>query len=784
MKKIFLLSFILILSVASQGQELILSEETITESYLLRYDNSNDQSQQVINFMINEIGKFSKHNRQNDQVVFSYKQSTRITRKDKQINIFLNIKDFKSESNVNYRGFELIDVMIPSKIDMSCQLTTKTNQLLANYSVDAAEFNSEKNQFSFNYIDTNNTKEFKFIVKSKKLSYNNHAKSDFINKLSDIDKYYDVGAKMSMAFDDMSTINPDNIERLFDYDNMLKNIEHLIVDVESYRLDQKLNLREFDPSHVHQKLQDLKFESNRQRGIVNHTISILYQIYYNRALEALVNGNEVLAVGLFEKSLYNNPLFAPAQLQLAKIDYKNNKLDEAAAKLKDIYFRMKPDPETGSLCMELVNNLYNSYLDKGEALLNSKSFQPALDVFYKTRDFCRSFPGFYCSELLSTDIINAKHGIYVNYLDGARQYLMNGDLTTAEKEVQKANDYFNSNQTDLKSNSEAIGLLTEIKNQEYSKLITQGKIQLKAKNYQASFKTFQMAEALENQYNINKSEELRALLSQSAKPVILSDVANGLLMVKQNKIDDAKNIVMSAFNTQSSYNLSADKDINKQMEELRKKIFTQECINAQNEYDVYLGNAKVNVSNKYYLLADKDFDKAFNVADNNPNCMIDKTDAMSLKNEVQAAIDFLKKSIDIDNDVKLNRYSNAITAYIEIEKFYSQQQIDKRYALSLLPMFDFIAKQSNSFIIYTINYYITAKNYENALKLLDVLKSRTTNAKLIKNEQKLLGTQLAIRDFATNPSQDSKVAVLQYTRADKWYKVLSAAYLKQWKKIR
>jgi len=213
-------------------------------------------------------------------------------------------------------------------------------------------------------------------------------------------------------------------------------------------------------------------------------------------------------------------------------------------------------------------------------------------------------------------------------------------------------------------------------------------------------------------------------------------------------------------------------------------LFTQECINAQNEYDVHLGNAKNNLMNKYYLLADKDFEIAFKVTDNYPNCMIDKTEAMNLKKDVQPAIDFLKKSIAIDDDVKSNRYSNAIAEYIEIEKFYNLQQIDKNFGLTLLPMADYIAKQENSFIIFSVNYYTIGNSYENALKLLDVLKSRTTASKVVKNEQKFLGNQLAIRDHANNPSQNYKVAVLEYTRADKWYKNLGKSYLKQWKKIK
>jgi hypothetical protein len=784
MRKLLLLCLLLVFSFSSIAQELILSEETITESYLLRYENSNDRSQQVINYLINETGRLNKRNRGNDQIIFSYNQTTRITKKDKQVNVYLSIRNFRTTSNLVFKGFSLIDVVIPPKIDMMLQLLTKSNQSLAIYNVDGADFNSEKNDFTFRYTDTNNIKDFSFLIKSKKFTYNDRCKSDFTNRLSDIELYYDFSGKMSMAFKDLAEINPDNLDRLFDYDNMLNSIDHLIKDIDNSRLDQKLNLRESDPAHYRQKLDDLRSEAGRQHSIVNHTISILYQKYYDRALNALVNGNEALAVSLFEKSLYNNPLFAPSALQLAKIDYKNNRLDDAASKAKDIFSKMNPDRETAGFTMELVNFIYNGYLEKGQALMNEKLYQQALDVFYKTRDFCRSIPGFYCTEVLSNSIAESKHRIYQTFLDEARSNLKRGDLITAEKEVNKALNYYNANPTELKTNSEAIAVLTDIKYQEHNNLIAEGKIQLKSKNYQGAFKIFQDAEVLEGKYSMNKSAELPALLKQSAKPVITADLRNGLELVKQNRIDDAKRIVISSYSTQNAYNLSDDKDIVKLLEELRKKIFTQECINAQNEYDLEISKAKVNISNRYYLLADKDFLAAFKICDNYPNCMINKTEAINLKNSVQPAIDFSNKLLVIDADVKNKKYADAIALYIETEKVFNNDNLASLFGLSMLPIMDFISTQENSFVIYSVNYFTIEKNYENALKLLELIKSRGSKSKVVKNEQKNLGTQLAIRDHAKNASENYKSKVLEYSRGDKWYNDLKKYYLKQWKKLK
>jgi len=155
--------------------------------------------------------------------------------------------------------------------------------------------------------------------------------------------------------------------------------------------------------------------------------------------------------------------------------------------------------------------------------------------------------------------------------------------------------------------------------------------------------------------------------------------------------------VISSNTIQNAYNLTGDRDITKQLEDLRKKIYTQECINAQNEYDLDVSKARNNISNKYYLLADQDFTAAFKVTESYPNCMIDKTEATNLKNGIQPAIDFLNKLIEIDEDVNLKKYSNAIAVYIDAEKVFKVENLDNALVFRLF-YHDYIAKQENTLL--------------------------------------------------------------------------------------
>jgi hypothetical protein len=68
--------------------------------------------------------------------------------------------------------------------------------------------------------------------------------------------------------------------------------------------------------------------------------------------------------------------------------------------------------------------------------------------------------------------------------------------------------------------------------------------------------------------------------------------------------------------------------------------------------------------------------------------------------------------------------------------------------------------------------------------MLKELKTKNYPVKSSKLMQENLAQQMALNDYKLNSKANPKVAVLNYTNGDKWFRYFSKAYLKKWKNIK
>lgn len=544
----------------------------------------------------------------------------------------------------------------------------------------------------------------------------------------------------------------------------------------------KLNLTENDPIQLMKKLSDLKTMTESLNISITQTMAILHEIYYNKGVDFLTFGDRFMAKNMFNKSLMVNPKFAPALYQLAKMDFEDKLYDDAKDKLLTLFSTMYPDPNTSTLAMKLCNSVYYAFLQQGDELQDDGKFETALEIYDKAEKFCRAIPNLSCSDVMYESIAKARYGIYKKILLDAENYLKNGNLQEAEKQTLNAINYQKKYSENIPNANEAYNLLNKIKGQEYFKLITNGESELKIGKYQSAFEKLVKAQEMESQYTFEKYAKLPDLLKQTAKHIIIADIEKGKDLIQSNKVQEAKQIVSSAMSMQNKYGLSEDKTINSMLKELKEKIFTQECINAQNDYDTQLKNAKQNIILKQFLEAEKFYDKAIKIAMDNLLCNINKSFAENGKFEILPAITYQKLLVEVQDLINTSQETRAISRYKEAEKYFYRMEVAK-FGIEHKPLDEFATQKSSKFILATVSYFTTQTELDKALKLLKVLNTRNFSAKLTKPEQTNLGIQLAIRDKKQNPVQNPKVIVLQYTDGNKWFKILQNAYMKQWKKI-
>jgi len=786
MRKLFLLLVILFFVKLGFTQEQILEETSKKVSYLIKYDPyARDENQRILNAMIEEIAKMPYKNKFSTEITYSYIQHTKITKKGNTITTYLDIKNLNCFGDIFYKEFNLIDVIMPEMFRINGFLSgwnrNDPHKMLAEYDLPASDLNPIKNTFVFSFKDTMNHDHYSFQVKNADFIYTEKSKRRFFDRLDLIDNYYKTVLNLEKFYRDVEKINPDDIDQLSYSQNMLENAHNFIQETEKYDLPHHLDLEFFDPLDFVKNFNEFKNLSYHLAQGINNTLSKLHEIYYNKGLEFIVNKNNQMARNMFMKSLDINPSFAPALYQLARIDMLEGNYDAAAEKIKDLFNKLNPDQNTYSFGMELAKNLFDAYLASGDNLYAGKKYPEALDVYLKTDLFCRSVRGFKCPDVLSRKISLARIGIYNTYLENARRFIQQGNLELAEKEVNNAFGLQANYPSDIKDNGAANMLLTNIKQIEYKNNITEGKNYMTAKNYQAALTSFQKAEVLEKTYPITKSQELLSLLKSAVKPVILADLNEGFELANKNQLQQARNIVNNSISLQNTYGLGDDKAINKLINTLKTRIFSQECMNAQNEFDQYLINAKQYMTEKKdFTSADREFGKAEQLITMNASCGIDRKSLDSTRLSVLPAITYQKVIYEMYGFLNSKYYEKALTRYMDAESHFYQLHVE-RFGLTHLPLLDFIKSEENGFILYSINYFLNKDDPDKSLTLIYELKNRNVKSRKLKNELTLLGTKLAIRDMKAGNKLPPKQAVILYTNNDSWFKKLYKAYIKVFK---
>ena len=190
------------------------------------------------------------------------------------------------------------------------------------------------------------------------------------------------------------------------------------------------------------------------------------------------------------------------------------------------------------------------------------------------------------------------------------------------------------------------------------------------------------------------------------------------------------------------------------------------------------------IEKKNFIEADNALNKAIKISNENSVCHIITINALNKKQEISPVIKYQKMMLGIDKLIDENSYQGAIKEYLTAEKFFAENNISK-FGLEIETLFNFIKNNETlNFVNFAVKYYTNNNNYDNALILLNNLSAKGYERSWAKNNQTLLGTQLAIRDFNAKPEANYKTKLIKYTKNNKWYNSLKKAYIKQWKNLK
>lgn len=544
MNRILFISIFILVAQFVQAQQQIIFNESKPESFLVKYNQSDVKS--VPNFIIKNIAEGNNKSLYATKFTFAYNQASQIIKKNTSLEIIVELKDIHFTGDVSYKKISVEDVLFPAKVNFDLKLFNANNQLLKTY-----EFEDASVDWNTNYLvnivekDTFNTTNYRFEIVNKDFIYSKLNQKFFKNKIELIDEYYTLGKQIEYAFHELQSINLDNVDLMYDYQQTIDKNELLIKTINNKDFYNQLQLNIYDPIDLDEHLSELYDFNIQMKQAINEIISHIYEAYFKKGMDFILIGNFSMAEIYFNKSINTNIRFAPAHFQIAKLRYNEKNYDAAVSGLKNIINNMSADPQTIAISIELAEKIENDYIEAGKRYYNNSDYDLALNSLDKAKDICYNVRGVNCSEqidMIYVDAINAKLNLYLNDAD---MMIKKGLLSDAENVLQKAKYFYQNNVTYIQSDA---GLLSAI-NSLYGAYVNKANEYLQAKDFNNAITNFEKAKQLcitNSSLNCNDNVNSGILAAKNGiYESKLEEVANLISEKKSNlaanKLSDAEN---------------------------------------------------------------------------------------------------------------------------------------------------------------------------------------------------------------------------------------------------
>lgn len=427
-----------------------------------------------------------------------------------------------------------------------------------------------------------------------------------------------------------------------------------------------------------------------------------------------------------------------------------------------------------------ISNLYFGYIDRGNSYNNQTYFDKALLEFNEAERICNTYKEINCTVELIQGISNSRNGIYKSLLISAKNHNSARNYEQADKDINDAISY--RAQYTLNKDTDEDNILISIKQGMYNDYVSRGVQFQNSGNYGNALNLYDKAVELKKSFAINRNPNLEKYINTTAKSFILQKEKDGDYAVTTNNLPQARTLFTEMRDLQTKYQLVGDKDADKSINNLKDKIFKQECINSQNDFDNHYAAALSSMNKKNYIEADNYLSKALGVSTQFTQCMIDTRAVNNSKVKIAPAVKFQNNISETERLINSNNFSKAMQLYEETYNYFNMMKISS-FGLQCDNLFDFVQKQPSEFVNYSIGYFTSKELYDEAIKSISTLKFRNYKVGRTKSAQTDLGMQMAIRDFKSNSSSDPYVNMASYTKGDKYYKYFMKAYKKQWKKL-
>jgi hypothetical protein len=734
-----------------------------------------------------------------------------------------------------YKGFSMAEQLKPTGVQFTLQRVNRAGVVQESFPFGEVALAGDP-VIVANFRDTDSSLQFTECtvkVADKQIIYARESKGTFDQRTILIDDYYASIPKLEALNQDFKKVNPDDFEHLEAQQNDLNQHINRLNNISAANYPTLLSLTTGDPANFLPKYQELNTLAQDLNARLAKTKNEIPERYHQRGLAFLQQNKPADANKDFLEAVRLKPGYAPAHLELARLRYREGDIAGAKARLMTISKDCQPDDMTRNAANLLGTTIYQNHLGNADYAIKQKKFTSGLQSLSDARSLCNDLK-LVCTPQLEDLTGLAHNGIFTSKVDTARLFLSKVELEASEAKANEAIAYQKANATYVRDVTPAVRVqndaqtriyqriltaanafadqsklqeaeaearkaiayqaahtaaiaepsaanaaLLRVKGLQYKDLIAKAKILNTQNQFRQALPMLDEAVVIETEFAVVKDPTLWATVQAAAKPVILEDYNKGQQAAKANKLAEARALAQSAKANSEKYRLQADAEIIKANEAAGGAIFSQECANAQTEFDSYMKEADAQKKVKKFIEASATFDKGLAVVSKQASCGIETRRATDGKTEIASAVQYQVYIKESNDAIEVNDGKKAIETYNKAGSLAASENLLNRFGLEHASLFDYILGSGRlEFTRFGAIYLTEKKEFDQAVELLHKVVQMGVSKSLIKDLMVRLGTELGLRDKANEPGTDPKSKVLTYTRGNSKLATLSKAYLK------
>ncbi len=611
------------------------------------------------------------------------------------------------------------------------------------------------------------------------------------------------GEGIIMQFDSLYTETKKLRKR---FDNMMLNphIEYFNDGLAAYRKNEKNTAI----THFQKALQVkpdypqpylyfaiLAFEEGRYDSCATTLIELLYNLKPDQNLrkEALILGNI-----LYDSLVYK------AENQLIRKDL-NSAIDllKIAINLCNTIQELMCNEKAKKLMQSARQEMFNSWVSITARSIQNQKTDLAINYFRWTTDFL-SEHRLYISDSSAIDtlkpalnhillrsaeknFVGNRHQKALYYLNFSDSLMGNVSSESAQlrSTIQKSSlsdvastVEINSNQKDT---AKAFYEQSENLQNRYENTIKIGLEEFENERFINAVSYFRTAKDIQLNTTIIKNDSLSNYLKQAGKKVVLADLKEADLQAWGARYDVVETMLQLIKNDIKEFDLEEDSLVIDGIQGIENKLFKNKCRYLSEDYIKHLTLARQSVALKDYITAVNNWETAYKLSHNNPDCLLDSITPKSLINHHRNAAFYqllIKKSESL---VKEGLDSLAFVKALEIKPFFKENQLEN-FGLREYPLEAFTTNfLQNSEIQY---FYLKQKMDEKDFaKIPQGIKNLMVNQTISSKHFELLKKSaeiLAQNDFSQGKDPKTKKLLAQQYFPEN--KKLQRVYVKKFSK--